>query len=120
MIEVCPTCGQDTNKSKRSLAQNRLQHMWYREAAAQLKEYTPLGYRQICKLTLGIPILRGDSYDFQELYDKTVKTLNYEDKIALMDWFPVTSLMTKTQKKNFLDAQYIYLSGLGAQLTEPE
>ncbi len=118
MTDTCEACGQ-TIKGKRSLEQNRLQHMWYREAAEQLKEFTPLEYRQICKLTLGIPILRGEDYSFQQLYDKTVKPLNYEDKIALMDWFPVTSLMTKMQKKDFLDAQYIYLTGLGAQLTEP-
>jgi len=120
MTNVCPTCGHDSNKSHRSLDQNRLQHMWYREAAEQLKEYTALEYRQICKLTLGIPILRGEDYEFQQLYDKTVKPLTYEDKIALMDWFPVTSLMTKMQKKDFLDAQYVYLTGLGARLTEPD
>ncbi len=45
--------------------------------------------------------------------------LTHEDKIELMDWFPVTSLMTMMQKKDFLDAQYVYLTGLGAQLTEP-
>ena len=118
MTDICETCGQ-TIKGKRSLEQNRLQHMWYREAAEQLKEFTPLEYRQICKLTLGIPLLRGDDYDFETLYDKTVKPLNYEDKIALMDWFPVTSMMSMELKTAFLDAQYIYLTSLGAQLTEP-
>ncbi len=118
MTDICETCGQ-TIKGKRSLEQNRLQHMWYREAAKQLKEYTPLEYRMICKLEIGVPILRGQDYDFQQMYDKVIKPHSYEDKIELMDWVPITRIMNKMQKKEFLDAQYIYLSGLGAQLTEP-
>ncbi len=118
MTDTCETCGQ-TIKGKRSLEQNRLQHMWYREAAEQLKEYDAVDYRYICKLTLGIPILRGADYDFQQFYDRVIKPNSYEDKIALMEWVPVTSIMDKQQKKDFLDAQYIYLTGLGAQLTEP-
>mgnify|MGYP000339031026 CR=1 FL=1 len=94
--------------------------MWYREAADQLKEYTPMEYRQICKLTIGIPILRGDDFEFQELYDKTVKPLSYEDKVKLMDWFPVTSLMTMKQKSRYLDEVYEHFRDLGVQLTQPE
>ena len=94
--------------------------MWYREAAEQLKEYTPLEYRKICKLTLGIPILRGDDYEFQQRYDRILKPHTYEEKIEIMDWFPVTSVMSVKLKKEFLDAQYVYLTGLGARLTEPD
>ncbi len=104
----------------RTLEQNRLQFMWMKEAADQLHEYRPEEYRAICKLTIGIPILRGEDQEFRELYDKTVKRLNYEDKVALMDWFPVTSLMSTGQKKLYLDDVYVYLTGLGARLTEPD
>lgn len=123
MTEVCPTCGHDSNKSKRSLDQNRLQHMWYREAAEQLKEYTADGYRSICKLTLGVPILRVENDEFKRDYDEMIRPLNYEQKIRMMTVpfdFRVTSRMSVMQKKDFLDAQFVYLTGLGAKLTEPD
>jgi len=107
----------------RSLEQNRLQWLWMNEAAEQLGEYTPSQYQAICKLELGVPILRGEDSDFRELYDKTIKPLPYETKLEVMGHkfdFPVTSRMKSGQKKRYLDDVYIYFTELGVNLTEPE
>ena len=55
-----------------------------------------------CKLHFGVPILRmGD--EFREKYDRAVKPMAYEDKLTLMEWFPVTSLMTTPQLSEYLE-----------------
>lgn len=106
----------------RSIEQNRLQRMWLKEAAEQLGEYTVEEYRAICKLTLGVPILRNENDDFRDAYDRVIRPHSYEDKLKMMAIpldFPVTRLMTMGQKKRYLDDMYHYFHGLGVQLTEP-
>ncbi len=86
----------------RSLEQNSLSHVWYQQVAAKLREDTAEDVKRYCKLRLGIPILRGD-IDFKESYDRTLKGLSYEQKIEIMGWFPVTSLMKVEQMSLFLE-----------------
>jgi hypothetical protein len=87
----------------RSNEQNALSHVWYQQIAATLREDTAEGVKCYCKLRLGIPILRGESDDFRERYDRTLKGLTYEQKIEIMIWFPVTSLMKVEQKSLYLE-----------------
>lgn len=108
------------NPPKRSDRQNRLQRKWLMEATEQLGEYTTEQYRAYCKLHFGVPILRNSSEKFRESYDRIVGPLSYELKLEIMSIpidFPVTRLMDKRQKKEYLDAIYQHFSGLGAFLT---
>ena len=112
-----------TKGQRRSVEQNKLQWLWMNEAAEQLGEYTASEYQAICKLELGVPILRGEDNDFRELYDKAVKPLPYEMKLEVMGHkfdFGVTSKMKTGQKKRYLDDVYIYFTSQGVQLTEPD
>ena len=107
----------------RSIEQNRLQRLWINEAAEQLKEDTPEGYRAYCKLHYGVPILRNEDDDFREAYDKHIRPHSYEDKLAMMAIpldFPVTRLMKMGQKKRYLDDIFQHFFGLGVLLTEPD
>lgn len=88
---------------KRSLSQNDISHAWYHQVANELREDTPLGVKCFCKLHFGIPILRAESDDFREKYDRVVKPMDYPDKLELMEWFPVTSLMTTPQLSQYLE-----------------
>ena len=88
---------------KRSLSQNDISHAWYQQVANELREDTPLGVKSFCKLHMGIPILRAESDDFREKYDRAVKPMDYPDKLTLMEWFPVTSLMTTPQLSEYLE-----------------
>jgi len=92
-----------THGKKRSLSQNDISHAWYHQVANELREDTPLMVKSFCKLHMGIPILRAESDDFREKYDRAVKPMNYPDKLTLMEWFPVTSLMTTPQLSEYLE-----------------
>jgi len=112
-----------TKGVNRSLAQNRLQHMWHNEASDQLQEYSPSQYKGICKLTLGVPILRAEDEEFRHVYDKLIMPMEYEDKCEIMSMagaFDVSKKMTTKQHKDYLDAIYVYYTGLGVSLTDPE
>src|SRR5690554_6711545 len=93
-----------TDGEKRSLAQNRLQRLWVFELAEQ-GDMDAESYRAICKLHIGVPILRNEDESFKQRYDAVFKELPYETKIELMKVpfdFPVTRLMTTKQKKHYL------------------
>lgn len=107
---------------KRSVEQNKLQRLWMNEAAEQLGEDTPEGYRAYCKLHFGVPILRGENEEFREAYDRVIRPHSYEDKLTMMATpldFPVTRLMKMGQKKRYLDDIYVHFTSQGVQLTEP-
>ncbi len=94
-----------TTGKARSLDQNNLSHIWYEQVAQELREDTPLGVKCFCKLNHGIPILRAEDEGFREKYDSLVKgRFSYEEKLELMAWFPVTSLMNKDQLSQYLTA----------------
>lgn len=102
----------------RSKAQNAISHKWYAIVAKEIGEDTPMGVRCYCKLHFGVPILRAADADFREAYDKTLKTLTYEQKLIVMQWFPVTSLMKVEQMSQYLNhVQHHYADRV--QLTFP-
>ena len=117
-------CTLSIKKGKdRTPEQNRLQRMWMNEAAEQLGEDTPEGYRAYCKLHFGVPILREEHEEFCAAYDRIIKPHSYEEKLAMMALpldFPVTRLMTTKEKSRYLDAVWAHFTGLGVQLTDPE
>lgn len=97
---------------KRSLDQNGQAHVWYQQIANELREGTVLEVKCECKLTLGVPILRAESDDFRTEYDTLIKTrYSYEEKLRVMQWFPVTSLMTTDQLNQYLTAMQTAYAG---------
>ena len=106
----------------RSGEQNDLSWMWAAEAAAQLGDRETADVRAVWKLTIGVPILRGDDPDFRAAYDRAVRHLSYEDKIVLMRDldFPVTRLMKVRQMCRFLDQVERKCLGMGLRLTQPD
>ncbi len=104
----------------RSEQQNSISHAWYEQVARELREDTALGVKCFCKLHFGVPILRLADEDFRAKYDRAVKPMAYEDKLTLMEWFPVTSLMTTPQLSQYLEAMQKQYSGHGVWLQFPE
>lgn len=101
-ITIKPLSGKATE------AQNDQQHVWYAEAEKQ-GDQTAKEYRAECKAWCGIPILNRDSEEFRAKYNEIIRPLSYEHKLALMVEpfdFPVTRLMNKAQKSEYLDAVY--------------
>lgn len=95
----------------RSLPQNALAHVWYEQIARELGEDTPERVKAECKLRFGVPILRAHDEEFRAMYDRAIKnTLTYEQKVEVMRFLPVTSLMQTDQLSNYLqDMQRSYI-----------
>lgn len=88
----------------RSMDQQAIAEIWYRQIAHELSEDTPEGVKCECKLRFGVPILRAGDDDFRAMWDERIKSIfSYEQKLALMRYLPVTSLMTVEQMANYLD-----------------
>ncbi len=111
-----------TSGASRSVEQNKRERLWCMEAAEQLGDRTAEEIRGFCKLHYGVPIMREGHDDFRETYDRLIKPLPYETKLAFMMEpldFPITRLMTVGEKSQYLDAMHKGLSELGVKLTEP-
>lgn len=114
-ITVEWTLGRD-----RTLEQNRLQFLWAREAAEQYGDRTADEMRNEWKLRFGVPIMREDSPEFRELYDRAIKPLPYPLKIKAMSLVSVTSEMKVRQMVRYLDAIQRECAENGVRLTDPE
>jgi hypothetical protein len=107
--------------SNRTLAQNRTQWQWFKDAGKQ-GDHTATEYRAYCKLHFGVPILRRDSVKYRQRYDEIVRPLSYEHKLGLMVEpfdFPVTSAMNVAQHSEFLDECAKFFQEQGIKLTTP-
>lgn len=89
---------------KRNRGQNDLSHALYEDIAQVLTEDDALGWKCYCKLHHGVPLLRAEDEEFRETYDKAIKGLTYEQKLAVMKILPVTSLMNKKQISKYIEA----------------
>ena len=86
----------------RTIDQNALSHALYEQLARELPEYDAKGWKRMCKLHYGVPILRADDEHFREFYDTALKRLDYERKISAMEYVPVTSIMSKGQLSRYI------------------
>ena len=103
MSKPCPRCGFTNPRSNDA---NALSHVWYL-LVADFMGLTPIRAKAYCKLHLGVPIMRAESEDFREKYDRLLKPLPYEIKLELMQWIPCTSLMTVGQMNRYMgDVQH--------------
>lgn len=106
---------------RRSVEQNRLQRRLLNEIAEQTGQ-TAEEVRASCKLTIGVPILRAESELFAEKYDRHIRHLPYETKLALMAEpfdFPVTRLMRTDQKTRYLDEIVRHFGAQGVVFSSP-
>lgn len=88
----------------RTGAQNSGTHVLYEIIANVLHEDDAPGWKCYCKLHHGVPILRVEDPQFREAYDAAIKPLPYERKLAIMRYWPVTSLMYKDQISRYIAA----------------
>lgn len=106
----------------RTNAQNRLAQQWAADVAAQLGDRTPEQVRGYFKLHHGVPIRREDEA-FAAVYDRVLRPLTYEAKLACMMMpidMPVTREMTKAELTRYLDGIQREFSAMGVRLTDPE
>ena len=104
----------------RTNEQNRLQHKWYQEAAEQIGEYDTGEYKSRCKLRFGVPILRATNDGFNDMWERRAENLPHEEKVEMMEFINVTSLMNTKEKGQYLTAVQKFFLQRGVQLTDPE
>ena len=109
-----------TDGRDRSAEQNRLSQKWYAEIADQTGEDRE-EVRARCKLEIGVPIMREASDQFRATYDRIVRPLPYDDKLALIrdTDMPVTRLMNVKQMTHFMDLVFQRHAEFGIVLTIP-
>lgn len=104
----------------RSLDQNALQFKWATEASQQRGDMTPKEVQHEWKLHHGVPILRANDEKFRAHYDKNMKGWTYADKLAAMEYLPVSSIMTVAQMSEYLNTIQRECLQNGIRLTDPE
>jgi len=87
----------------RSFDQNSIINAMYGDIANQSDHEGVVDVRRRCKLHFGVPILRAHDADFRAVYDKIVRPHDYEDKLKIMDFLPVTSRMKKPQATEYIE-----------------
>ncbi len=109
-----------TDGRDRSSEQNRLSHKWYTEIHDQTGEAVE-DVRARCKLEIGIPIMREASDKFKSTYDRLIRPLDYDDKLAIIrdTDMPVTRLMNVTQMTEYMDLVFQRHAEFGIVLTVP-
>jgi len=99
---------------KRNLDQNALLYEFYNIASNASGE--PIAeIKALMKLRYGVPILRSEEASFRDKYDQLIKLrFSYEEKLALMDWMPVSSLMNKKQMSRYIEdiVQHYAIQGI--------
>lgn len=109
-----------TDGRSRTTEQNKLAFKWYKEISEQTGEDIE-DVRARCKLEIGVPILREASEAFRATYDRTLRPLDYEIKLAAirdMD-IPVTRLMKVDQMSQYMDTVFRRHAEVGIALTIP-
>lgn len=108
-------------KPARTITQNALSFIWYRDAADQ-GDMTSDDQRAYCKAHIGLEILFEEKPELREKYRSVLGGLSYEQKLACMIEpfdLPVTRMMTKKGMTKYLNAVYTHFTGQGMQLTVP-
>jgi hypothetical protein len=100
----------------RSLDYNAISHVWYAQIANELKDDDALGWKCHCKLHFGVPLLRAEDAEFRECYDSSIKFLSYEQKLKVMKYLPVTSIMTNEQFGKYCKEMQSYFYDLDLHL----
>lgn len=111
-----------TTTPSRTVQQNRLAFLWYKHLSQARQDETPEFYRALCKLEIGVPILREDD-SFREKYDSKVRPYPYHKKLEFMNEpfdFPVTRIMTVKEFTRYLENMERRWAEHGTVLPRPE
>ena len=104
-------------KPTRSYSQNTMAFALYRQIADEAKK-SMVEVKAECKLRFGVVIRKSDP-EWAELYDSAIKPMSYENKLLLMQEYPITSGFTKEQFGQYLDTIIEEYTKQGYNLDDP-
>ena len=80
----------------RSLPQNNLWGAWYGMIGKEVGQ-SPEEVKRECKLLWGVPILCAEDEAFRRVWLAKFENDTYEQRLFMMRYLPVTSLLSKSQ-----------------------
>lgn len=113
------TCEAIKTPKKRSLPQNDISHAWYLELARQ-GDMTFDEYRTYCKYKFGLGIMLEGNDKQKETFKRVMKSISYEDRLAIVSKMAVTSTFKKAEMAKYLDLMQQHFTGQGFILTNKE
>lgn len=122
MVETAPvgsviTCA----KVDRTKLQNALLHKWFGEIARQWNDSTLVDVKAQMHYKYGVPIRNRDPV-FNYVWANLTADLPYEKKIGLLKTgvLAMSSVMTKKELSEYMDAMALDMRAEGYTLTDPE
>ena len=103
--------------------QNAFAFQAYSDIAKILRDRDPMEVRAETKLHIGVPIMREENEQFRAQYDRLIRPMDYEDKLALMVEpmdFPVTRMMNVKQMSRYITNMLRHWDARGAVVMMPE
>lgn len=106
----------------RTREQNALQWLWATEVARQLGDRSAEDVQDQWRLEHGVPILREDSPEFRDVYDRCIRPLPYEAKKTALRrlGIKITSAMKVRQMVRYMDAVQRECLSFGLRITDPD
>ena len=107
-------------KEKRGLSANGQIHLWFGQIAKHYGDRSALEVKCFCKDAIGLPIL-SQSVSHGEKLEFFLCQLNYykhthENKMKLIQFIPVTSEMSTSEIKQFMEEMIYYWCDLGVMI----
>ena len=113
------TCDAIKTPKKRSLPQNDISHAWYLELAKQ-GDMTFDEYRTYCKYKFGLAIMLSGDDEQKATFQRVMKSISYEDRLAIVSKMAVTSTFKKSEMAQYLDEMQRHFTQQGFILTNRE
>lgn len=92
---------------KRTIDQNSLTYVFYKAVSDQKGDMTELEVRRHCKFFYGLPILKRNSGYAAFLERLGTLSMSHEEKLESMDYLDVTSIMSVTELREYLDTMVL-------------
>jgi len=107
-------------KKKRGLSANGQIHLWFGQIAKHYGDRSALEVKCFCKDAIGLPILsnsasHGETLEFY-LCQLNYYKHNHENKMKLIQFIPVTSEMSTSEIKQFMEEMIFYWCDLGVNI----
>ena len=104
----------------RTTDQNAMFYGLYRDIAEQMQDRSIIDVKRDCKLRYGVVIKKGADPEWATWYDQAIKPMTMEQKLYLMDDYPITSEFTKEQATTYIDTIIAEYTRQGFSLARPQ
>lgn len=106
-------------QADRTSSQNSMFYALYRDIAAALEDKTLIEVKRECKLRYGVAIRKAADPEWSEWYDQAIKPMTYEQKLFLMDDYPITSAFSKQQGSDYISSILADYARMGVPIPDP-